>query len=256
MFDSHIHTEFSTDSNEKIEEIIIEAKNKGIGIIITDHMDLKYPRKGEFTFDIDKYFETYGKLRNEKVLIGIEMGMRLDCLDQCRDLKDNYSFDNIIGSIHVLDNCDLYWESYYKGKTKAEVYRTYFHAMHECVKAYDFINVLGHMDYITRYARFDDKNIYLSEYGDIIDEILKIIIEREVALEINIKSISNKLLTSNMNNICKRYSELNGKYITIGSDAHVKGNVGKDFILGKEMAENNNLKIVYFKEGKMQYKVG
>ncbi len=253
MFDTHIHTEFSTDSDEKIEEIILEARNKDIGIIITDHMDLKYPKDGEFTFDIDKYFDAYGKLRSEKVLIGIEIGMRLDCLEQCRALKDKYSFDNIIGSIHVIDDYDLYWENFYMGKSKIEVYSNYFNTMFECVKAYDFINVLGHMDYITRYARFDDKRIYLSEFGDIIDEILKIIIQREIALEINIKSISNKLQTNNMKSICKRYAELKGKYITIGSDAHVKENIGKDFILGQQIADSNDLKIVYFKEGKMQY---
>lgn len=253
MFDTHIHTQFSTDSNEKIENIIDEGRKKNVGVTITDHMDLNYPRDGEFVFDADKYFEAYDKYRSDSVLIGIEMGMRLDCIDEFKALKNKYSFDNIIGSIHVIDNLDLYWDKFYLNRTKEAAYSAYFEAMLACVKEFDFINELAHMDYITRYARYDNKDIVVADFQDIIDEIFKTIIQRDIALEINIKSISNRRLTANMVDLCKRYSELNGKYVTIGSDAHIAEKVGEDFKLGLTIAETFNLKPVYFKDGKMKF---
>ena len=44
VFDSHIHTKFSTDSNMDILEAIAVSKEKNIGIIITEHLDLDYRR--------------------------------------------------------------------------------------------------------------------------------------------------------------------------------------------------------------------
>jgi len=58
MIDYHIHSEFSPDSNAKIEEILKKAREKGIdNIIITDHFDVV---KGDhnFRFNVEEYRRT------------------------------------------------------------------------------------------------------------------------------------------------------------------------------------------------------
>ena len=77
IFDSHIHTCFSTDSNMKLTDAINTANKHNIGLVITDHMDLNYPEEVGFHFNVDEYFKEYGKYKNDNVLLGIEIGMSL-----------------------------------------------------------------------------------------------------------------------------------------------------------------------------------
>ena len=43
VFDTHLHTEISSDSEMKIEEAIKQAKALNLGLIITELMDLFSP---------------------------------------------------------------------------------------------------------------------------------------------------------------------------------------------------------------------
>ena len=59
MFDTHVHTNFSTDSDMKMEEAIKSAKEKSISFITTEHMDINFPKEGLFCLDVDKYLNKY-----------------------------------------------------------------------------------------------------------------------------------------------------------------------------------------------------
>ena len=89
--DSHMHTEFSTDSEAPVRSMLDAAVERGLGsVCITDHMDLDFPpQEGEeyseenppFQFDTEKYFKVLGPLREEyrdrlDVRIGIEIGLQ------------------------------------------------------------------------------------------------------------------------------------------------------------------------------------
>ena len=52
VFDTHLHTEISSDSEMKIDEAIKQAKALNLGLIITEHMDLFYPEDNKFIFDV------------------------------------------------------------------------------------------------------------------------------------------------------------------------------------------------------------
>ncbi|AYD40118.1 histidinol phosphate phosphatase [Clostridium fermenticellae] len=253
MFDTHIHTKFSTDSDMKIEKALNDAKRKGLSLIITDHMDLKFPKKGLFCFDEKKYFEEYSKYKGNNLLIGIEIGMKEDCETESRKLINDNCFDYVIGSIHLIDDQDLYYGEYYSGKTKKQAYDKYFKTMFDCVRMYDFIDSMGHIDYISRYAKFDDKEIYYNEHANLIDSIFNVIIERDQCIELNTRRLSDKTAVKGMIPIYKRFRELGGRYITIGSDAHNVDAIGMNFKVGLEIADMCNLKIVYFKNRKREY---
>lgn len=253
MFDTHIHTKFSTDSDMKIEEAISNAQNKGISMIITEHMDLKFPKEGSFCFDEKKYFKEYSKYKNDKLLLGIEIGMKQDCEAESRKLIFDNCFDYVIGSIHLVDNMDIYYDEYYEGKTKREAYGEYLETMLKCVKMFDFIDSMGHIDYICRYGKFDDKEIYYKDYPDLIDSILKILIEKDKCMELNTRRLNKKSAVKSLIPIYKRFRELGGKEITIGSDAHNIDAIGMNFNTAIEIAQICNLRIVYFKNRKKEY---
>jgi len=253
MFDTHIHTEFSTDSEMKLDEAMAKAAIENTQMILTEHLDLNFPREGEFTFDVNEYFNQYGKYRNKNLLLGIEIGMKDDCLKESGEIVAKHPFDFVIGSIHLVDNYDLYYEDFYKGMKKSEAYGKYLKSMLTCVKNFHFIDSMGHIDYIARYGSYEDKEIYYHEHAEIMDEILRTLIANDKCIELNTRRFGIKSAVESMLPIYKRYSELGGKHITIGSDAHHTEAIGNEQELAKEFADQCKLKIVYFKERKMEY---
>ncbi|AJA49337.1 putative histidinol-phosphatase [Clostridium pasteurianum DSM 525 = ATCC 6013] len=253
MFDTHVHTTFSTDSKLSIDKAVKKAYDDNLGLILTEHMDLKFPVEGEFTFDIDKYFQEYHKYRNNKLLLGIELGMRDDCINENADIGKGYPFDYVLGSIHFVNGIDIYEKSFYDGKTKKDAYNEYFENMLENIKSHSYIDSLGHIDYICRYAQYEDKDIHYREHGDIIDEILKALIDRNIAIEINTRRLSSKDTVNSLIDIYKRFSELKGKYVTIGSDSHSENSIGFNYNQALKIAELCKLTPVYFKNRKMEY---
>jgi histidinol-phosphatase (PHP family) len=252
MIDTHMHTEFSLDSQMKLQQGIKHARKLDIGMTITEHLDLNYPTGADFTFDIDKYFNDYGKYRDSNLMLGIEIGMQLNCLEENREIVNKYPFDYIIGSIHVAKGQDIYYSKFYEGKTKKKAFEQYFSSMFECLKKYDFIDSLGHIDYISRYATFSDKEIHYHEFNEYINEILKVIIQDEKVIELNTRRLNNKEAYNNLINIYKAYKQIGGKYVTIGSDAHNAEDIGANFTLAKNICDICDLKPVYFKNRKME----
>ena len=253
MFDCHIHTKYSTDSKLEIENAISRAKDMGIGATITEHMDIDYPKPNEFIFDVEDYFKQYEKFRNPKFFIGIEMGMVPSALAKSKSLADSYPFDYIIGSVHLVQGVDLFEKEFYTIRSKKEAYSQYLDAILRSIKEYDFIDCLAHIDYICRYSQFADKELYYEEYKEKIDVILKELAFREKALEINTRRFHEKSAVENMKNIYKRFYELGGKLVVLGSDAHTEETIGKNLKLAKEIAQDCNLNVVYFKNRKPQY---
>ena len=253
MIDSHIHTEFSSDSQMKLQHALEHSRKSGIGMTITEHLDLKFPTGTDSIFDIDKYFNDYEKYRGSDLMLGIEIGMQQICLEENRVLTSKYPFDYVIGSIHAAKGEDVFNPKFYEGKTKKEAYEQYFLSMIDCVKQYDFIDSLGHIDYISRYATFDDKEIHYHEFNEYINEVLKAIVHNEKVMEINTRRLGSKEAYNNLINVYKAYNQIGGKYVTIGSDAHNAEDIGKNFLLANRICEICNLKPVYFKNRKMEY---
>lgn len=253
MFDTHVHTRFSTDSNMKIEEALKSAKDNKLCLILTEHMDIGYPEKGEFSFNIEDYFKAYSSFRGETMLLGIEIGMKEDCVKESRLIAWDNPFDYVIGAIHLVDNLDLYYDDFYKGKSKSEAYGKYLEQMFLNLKEFDFIDSLAHIDYICRYAKYEDRELHYRDFPDILDEILKLIIQEGKCIELNTRRLNNRSSVESLCEIYKRYSELGGKYITLGSDAHMPGSIGNNFKEAVQIAQNCNLRIVYFKDRKMEY---
>jgi histidinol-phosphatase (PHP family) len=248
MFDSHIHTKFSTDSIMNIEEAITQAAERNLGLIITDHMDTNYPGKAKFNFDTGNFFREYSNYRDEKLLLGVELGMTLEFNEENKALVQNNPFDYVIGSIHFLGNDDIFFAETYEGKSKSQIIQEYFTTMRENLLKHSYIDSLGHIDYIARYAAYDDKEIYYHEYCELIDEVLKAVIKNDIALELNSRRLKDSNAVENLKKIYQRYNELGGKMVTIGSDAHNKESIGANFATAFQIASDLKLQAVYFKE--------
>ena len=250
--DFHTHTCYSSDSTATVREEIESAIEKGLkGICITDHMDLDFPcieRSGmPFVFDVDKYFEELSSPREEykdriKVYIGMETGLRneTDLVAKMQkgyaDFAAKYPFDFLIGSIHCLEHTDpAYASPYWDDKTAIEGIRTFFEASLFGINNYNDFDTFGHLDYIVRYVPTMDSwhgtNDYNpADYMDIIEEFLKAVIAKNKALEINSAGLKYGIGFAHPKaEILKRYRELGGEMITIGSDGHKPCHIAYDF---------------------------
>ena len=92
--------------------------------------------------------------------------------EEIENLIQQYPFDFVIGSIHVIHHTEFYYGEFFKGKTKEQAHREFFEETLKCVKAFDCFNVLGHLDYIVRYGPYEDKTVDHQKYQDIMDEKL------------------------------------------------------------------------------------
>lgn len=245
LYDCHLHSDFSGDSKETQENQIKSAIEKGLsGITFTDHMDMDYPIQDTTEFmelDIPKYSEKILSLRKQyenndgfSVYFGIELGLQPHLAKAYHEILKKYPFDFVIGSTHLINGMDPYYDEYFDGKTPEEAYNTYFDTIIENINAFDEFDSLGHLDYVVRYG----KRVYGAEkgalpyekYSEKIDAILSFLIKHDKALEINTGAFCRGLDEPNPSyRIIERYKEMGGKLITIGADAHKAEHVGLNF---------------------------
>lgn len=249
--DYHVHSEFSFDSDEKIDNIINRALSLGMKqIAITDHQDFDWPVKGEIpSIHIEDYFSSINNAREKysnqiQILKGIELGLMKGTKTQCQNLIASNAFDFVIGSCHIVDNMDPYYSDFWKDRTDREAFELYFSTLLEGLKMFNNIDTLGHMDYVVRYSPNKDNNYSVADYRDVIDKILKYIISKDIKLEINTANLAKGFHFPNPHtDIIKRYKELGGEYITVGSDAHKASDIGYGFDTVKDIVDKFGLNI-------------
>lgn len=237
LWDMHMHTYFSGDSEAAPESMITAAKNKGLsGLCFTDHMDIDYPDDPAlFLLDTDRYITNMTRLSAKyagsfPVRIGIELGLQPHLADQHRNIVSSSPFDFVIGSSHVVHGMDPYYPSYYEGKTEDEAYAEYFSSILENILVFDDFDVYGHIDYVVRYGPNKNKYYSYEKFHEIIDEILRALIIRGKGIEINTGGFKYGLGHPNPTEaVLKRYRELGGEIVTLGSDAHAPEHVAYDF---------------------------
>ena len=77
IFDSHMHTKFSADSEMLATDALKRADDLNLGVVFTEHFDYGLELDGKnFTFDSAAYMNEYKNLRGDKVLLGVEVGLR------------------------------------------------------------------------------------------------------------------------------------------------------------------------------------
>ncbi len=250
-FDSHIHTlPFSADGHQTMEEVLERQKELPYGLITTEHIDYDANNEFVFEFDPDEYFKERSSLRSDTYLIGVEVGLQLKCLEKNKKLISSYPFDQVIGSIHVVEDMDLAFPPLYEKHSKNEAYRRYLNTMVENIMAFDDFDTLAHVDYVCRYAVYPDNELYVSDYLDTLTIIFNHIIEKDISLEINSRRLGDSKAVNSLNEIIRLYKSLGGKYVTIGSDAHRPAAISQHLDKAIEIAKNNDLSICYYKNRK------
>lgn len=106
-------------------------------------------------------------------------------------------------------------------------------------------DVLGHIDFPKRYYG----EIYYTEA--VIKEIFSTLLEKDIILEINTSSLrKGHAQTMPGKELLEIYRVNGGKYVTIGSDAHIVEDIGADDWSAKQLIEDMDLQEVVYKQRK------
>jgi histidinol-phosphatase (PHP family) len=258
LADYHIHTEYSDDSTEKMEDAVKKAIEKNISeICFTDHVDYgikidhdifkqmsdeeKEKTRDKLNVNYPEYFKEIDILKKKyshqiAIKKGLEFGMQTHTAEKFQHLFDSFDLDFVILSCHQVNNQEFWNYNYQQGKTEDEYNLGYYQEIYKCIHQYSDYSVLGHLDLIQRY---NDRIYPLEKSKDIITKILKKVIKENKGIEINTSSFAYKLedLTPSRE-ILKIYYQLGGKIITIGSDAHDAESIGSHISVIREELKN------------------
>ncbi len=249
--DWHLHSQFSSDSDERMENLAEAAMRLGMTrICVTDHYDMNYPT-GEFQLDTVAYLRKLGELREMyrgrcEIFSGVEMGLFPDkeAAGEAGRYMESQPYDFIIGSVHCINGVD----PYYRDRIEAddpELYRMYFACTLECLRACRGFQALGHLDYVVRYGYDKGRNYCWEDYRDLIDPILEELVSRGIALELNTAGLRQGLGFPNpQSGILARYRELGGEMVTVGSDAHRAKDLGYGFYAAWEILREAGFRYV------------
>lgn len=236
IVDFHVHTDNSYDGNHSATFICERAEFNNLrAIAFTDHCevdrcvrDFAHERAVFQTFfEIAKVRSAFrGKLL---VLNGIELGQPSYAPEIADRILKSQKFDVVIGSIHNLRNgYDPYYQDSFTEKEVHEFLKEYFYEMIKMCEWGDF-DVLAHLTYPMRYF-FSQSHISvdLNDYKSEVDEILRLIAKKNIALEINTAGLRQPLKKLQPEtDVVRRFRELGGKFISVGSDAHYASDLAK-----------------------------
>lgn len=246
LYDAHMHTKWSGDSEAEPLEMISSAREKGLsGLTFTDHLDWDFPTlPHKFDLDIAHYLPEMRALakdstdENFTVRVGLELGLQTHLVKDHRTLLEENDFDFVIGSIHQIDREDPYYDDFWVGRDFRETYQYYFECTLENIEAFPDFDTLGHIDYISRYGQRVAKSrgtaisgiLHYEDHAEIIDAIFQFLIRHDKALEVNTAPYRYGFPEPNPSQqLLKRYHELGGRLITLGADAHKPADVAIGF---------------------------
>jgi histidinol-phosphatase (PHP family) len=229
LSDYHIHTYFSDDSQCPMEEIVQRAILMGLDeIAFTEHVD--YGVKTDLNCNYNHYFKEIEEMKEKykgklTIKAGIEFGVQSHTSPLFQKDYEKYPFDFIILSNHQVGDKEFWNYQFQEGRSQEEFQTAYYEAIYEVVQNYKQYSVLGHLDMIKRYDTYGDYPD--SRIMDIVDKILRCVIADGKGIEVNTSSFRYGLkdLTPSRE-ILKRYLQLGGRILTIGSDSHKMEHLG------------------------------
>ncbi len=232
MFDCHMHSRVSFDGHDTGLALAQAALDAGLQeICFTDHLD--YDPLGsmpDLSFDTERYAQEYDSLSVPGLTIcrGMEFGMTTDNQEQFRRDLQHRSFDFVLGSIHFVDDLDVYFAPYWEGKTIFQAERRYLEATLDCVKAHQDFDVLAHLSYISKCPGNPNRRpLPYGEHRELVDAILEVLVSKGKGLEMNTSGVDRCGDFLPTADIFRRFKELGGQIVTVGSDAHRCDRVGQ-----------------------------
>ena len=250
MFDQHVHSNFSFDSNEDLENCI-NVSNKN-DIVTTEHLDFSNPiiNYEDSSIDYLKYIEEIDSLNKKysnKFFSGIEIGYTPNSEKRIEDFLKDKNFNLKLLSIHQNGLYDYMCVNKKLISLEALI-QEYFEKMIQVLESSIEFNVLAHFEYGIRII-----DISVADFDSLaskfLNKIINLVVKKEIAFEVNTKSMYKYKKENLYSYMIEKYLKKGGKLFTLGSDAHnikdyaYKFDDARKFLLARKIKE-----IILFKD--------
>ena len=250
MFDQHVHSSYSFDSNENLENYINVSDNNDI--ITTEHLDFENPIINYKDSSID-YLKYVGQIKNlnkkysNKFFSGIEIGYTPNSEKRIEDFLKNKNFNLKLLSIHQNGLFDYMCVNKKLISLEALI-QEYFEQMIQALESSIEFNVLAHFEYGIRIV-----DISVADFDSLaskfLNKIIELIVKKEIAFEVNTKSMYKYKKENLYSYMIEKYLKKGGKLFTLGSDAHNIKDYAYKFDEATKFLLNKNIKkVILFKD--------
>ena len=240
MFDYHMHSIVSFDGHNTGLELAQAARDRGLKeICFTDHVDF-VPQAAVQTmvFDVKRYSQEYDSLEvpGLKIRQGMEFGLTDGNQSLLLQRLSQRHYDFVLGSVHFVDGVDVYFKEYWQDKIPAQAQSRFLEQTLAMVSAHQDFDVLAHMTFLMK-SPFNPVRAPLSfeAHREIMEEILKVLVRKGKGLEMNTSGVDRSVGFLPTVDVFRRFKELGGEIVTVGSDAHRTDRVGQYCTQAAEM---------------------
>ncbi len=235
--DYHIHTRFSSDSSAVPEEMCRRAVELGLPEIgFSEHWDVgpyeevtRFLQPAEWWEELQRLRQFFaGRLT---IRTGIEIAEPHLYPEDTAAMLASLPFDYILGSVHFVGPHMMFDEKYFSQCTADEVYLPYFAELEKMVRQAD-LDIVAHFDVPSR-TGIPIFGYEVSRYEEPIRAVLSIVIERGLALDVNVAGLRKpaRCLMPDPE-ILRWYRQMGGDRLTLGSDAHTVEQMGLNLDIG------------------------
>ena len=228
--DAHLHTDLSPDSDVPIDTYARKAVERGIAeLAITDHVDFR-PGAPAYSFSTFALREHQVRGAAERwareglaIRFGTELTYERAYENDIRAHLRRHSYDYVIGSVHITADSRFVPSrvaGWVEGRSLAEIVEPYYVEVEAAARS-GLFDTLGHIDFVKRYLSPHVTPAQLAAAPELLDPILRALVETGTALEINTSGLRQPPGEAYPSAATvERYRELGGARVTVGSDAH------------------------------------
>ncbi|OGO78387.1 MAG: histidinol phosphate phosphatase [Clostridiales bacterium GWB2_37_7] len=261
LVDYHMHSTYSTDGNNTINEMCQSAIINGLKeIAITDHFEptdgdemyLPYDQRGYWA-EITKAKQQYkGKL---KIKLGIELGQPYLFQEGSNAILRDFPYDYVLASAHKFADGSDMSEIDYASISIEDVCQLYLKQL-DILLDWENFDCIAHLDLIKRYsAGIYGKNLSLNCQHELLSQVLRKVILKGKGIEINTSGLRQAPKEAMPGiDVIALYHRLGGEILTLGSDAHSAEDVGKGIKEAIMLASDAGFRfITVFNQRKQEY---
>ena len=232
MFDYHMHSIVSFDGHDRGEALARAAADKGLTeICFTDHVDFDPLSPVQtMVFDVNTYNREYDNLEvpGLKIRKGMEFGLTDGNESLLLQRLSQRHYDFVLGSVHFVNGLDVYFKEYWEDKIPFDAQRLFLETTLRQVREHQDFDVLAHLTFLMK-SPYNPVRAPLSydAHREVLDEILLTLAQKGKGLEMNTSGVDRSVGFLPTIDFFRRFKELGGEIVTVGSDAHRSERVGQ-----------------------------
>ncbi|MGE5315589.1 MAG: histidinol-phosphatase HisJ [Acidobacteriota bacterium] len=242
--DLHTHTYLCNHADGTAEEYIEKAVEYGFDMIgCTDHAPMPDNYDAKHRMTIEQFESVYKpsvlalkeRCRGSiDVKFGVESDFFPGTEEWVRAFHAANEFDYVIGSVHYLGEWGFdnpVFVHRYEEENIDEIYERYYDHIRRSAES-GLFDIIGHCDLVKKFGHRPKKN-----FDEILHETMKAVKRADIAIEINTSGLRKPVKEVYPGERILAIASDLGIPLTLGSDAHTPGDVGRDFELGRALIE-------------------